>query len=201
MTAPPRSKPCPSCGGVCALAATACPACGFPMPRRATRRAPDAQDRLAAALAWQAWQPGQPIPPIVGKRRCARPDVLLKIVKLAKEGRTISEIARELDRKESGIRRYAHDYGVTIRAKGMSGPSFNGRTAQRMQETLQSIKVMIEEGMSTAKIAEATGLNPATVRDYSKRCRDLFGTELPHFDRRRYCGKGAKTAKSLKTKE
>lgn len=165
------------------------------MPRRANpgpRRAPDAQDRLAAALAWQAWQPGQPMPPIVGKRRCAKPEVLLQIVKLAKEGRTITEIAHMTGRKESGIRRYCSDYGVTIRAKGMSGPSFDGKLVSRVEDTTKKVLRRLKRGQTTAEIAKALKLHPATVRDYSKRCRDLFGIALPEFDRRSRCGKSAK---------
>lgn len=185
----------PSCGASCPVAATACRACGHAMPKRANpgaRAAPGQEDRLAARVAWQAWRPGQPLPPIVGKRRCAKPEVLLQIVKLAKEGRTITEIAHSIGRKESGVRRYVNDYGVTIKAKGMSGPSFDGKLVQRIDATTKKVLNRLKRGQSTAEIAKALKLHPATVRDYSKRCREQFGVALPEFDRRSSCGRKPK---------
>lgn len=201
MTIPPRVKPCPACGFVVPVQASSCPACGDRWPRRkGGRPAPDAEARLAAALAARAWQPGQPVPPIVGKRNALRPEVVLQIRILAKKGKTVSEIAAELNRTTSGIRRYAHDYGIDIR-KGESGPSLNGTTAQQIAERTERTRELLATTQRVEDIAEALGVSTATARNYMKRCRDLFGIELPEFDRRKGGGFAARRRKPLKTNE
>lgn len=192
---PPRVKPCPACGAPCACAATACRSCGHHMPRRANpgpRRAPDAQDRLAAALALRAWQPGQPVPPIVGKRRAAKPEIVLRIAILAKQGKTKREIAEALGRKPSGIGRYAHDYGIRIRPAIREGGGAGEAGRLRMWFTMAECRDLMKTTTNVEAIAEALGIATATARVYMKRCRDLFGIALPEFDRRSRCGKSAK---------
>lgn len=117
---PPRLKPCPACAAPMPVAAATCRLCGHKTPRKVNpgiRAAPGPDDRLRAAMARADWQPGKPIPPIIGKRRAAKPEIVLRIAALAKHELTVSEIARMLNRTESGIRRYVKDYGICILVK------------------------------------------------------------------------------------
>ena len=190
---PPRVKPCPSCGASCHIAATRC-ACGQAMPRATKpRRRVTADDRLEAALLADAAAKGRyhgPVP-IVGKRRSSKPGTVMRIRALAAEGKTLPEIAHIMQCSRTNIRRFRDDYGIKI-TNGESGPSFDGVTSERINATLQAVKALIEAGEGTAAIAKQLSLHPATVRVYSKRCRDLFGIALPEFDRRSRCGKAAK---------
>lgn len=125
--------------------------------------------------------------PIVSRRNPLRPDMVRSIRDLAAKGHTVAEIAEMLDRKPSDIRRYAHDYDITIR-KGESGPSFNGKTSQLMAERVERTRELLATTQHVATIAEALGVSTATARVYMKRCRDLFGIDLPEFDRRKNGG-------------
>lgn len=192
---PPRVKPCPACAAPCGVAAIACRVCGQAMPRKAAtglRARPDDLDRLSARMTALAAQEGHykgPVPE-VGKRRAMRSTapVVARIRQLAADGFTTTEIAAAVKRSPSGVRRYAHDYGIEITAKGLTGPSMKGAAALQNWLAVAMCRDLLKRTTAVSEIAEAMGVNPATARNYMKRCRDLYGIDLPEFDRRKASG-------------
>jgi DNA-binding NarL/FixJ family response regulator len=127
---------------------------------------PTTANKIAALMRRQAIVEGHKkgVAPEVGRRIALKPETVRAIRDLAKRGLCRSEIARELGLKESGVRRYAQDYGIEIPQGDRGGPGAKRLAAiARRQERVARL---LDEGWTQRAIAKKLGLSTFTI------CRD-----------------------------
>lgn len=128
------------------------------MPQKPTDEA-----KLAALLKRKAILDGQNkgVLPEVGARISIKPDTVRAIRALAAKGYHCRAIAKELGLWESGIRRYARDYGIEI-PKG----EFGGASQQRIAKIVarrEKVWQLLSEGWTQRAIAKKLGYSTYTI--------------------------------------
>ncbi|MEI2422363.1 hypothetical protein V6O07_18935, partial [Arthrospira platensis SPKY2] len=93
----------------------------------------------------------------MGARIALKPTIVREIKDLAAKRLCCSEIAQQLGLKESGVRRYAKDYGITLVKGSPGGPSHKRLVAiERRQKT---VKKLLQEGWTQRAIAKKLGVS------------------------------------------
>jgi DNA-binding NarL/FixJ family response regulator len=124
-------------------------------------RAPTPEDVIAARMARRAAEDmARTALPEAGRRLAIKPDRIAAIRWLAAKGYGPSEIARRLDLHESGVRRDAGDYGITL-SIGSCGPG--ARTAARVEARRREVAGMLEAGLTQRAIAAKLGMSTFTI--------------------------------------
>lgn len=129
------------------------------MPRK-----PTAENKLAALMMRQAILEGhkEGALPEVGERISIKPQTVQAIRTLASKGYHCTAIARELGLWESGVRRYAKDYGIAIPRAGMvGGPSEAKLKAIDKRRAL--VLRLLGEGWTQRAVAKKLRLSTFTI--------------------------------------
>lgn len=128
------------------------------MPQKPTPEA-----KLAALLKRKAILEGHKkgVIPEVGVRISLKPDTVRAIRSLAAKGYHCKAIARELGLWESGVRRYAKDYGIEI-PKGDPGGPGQARV-QRILKRRAEVLRLLNEGWTQRAIAKKLGYSTLTI--------------------------------------
>jgi hypothetical protein len=124
---------------------------------------PTAQNRMIALMHREAVLAGHgrgPAPE-VGRRIALKPEVVRQIREMANAGKCCSEIARALRRAESGIRRYAQDYGIVLPKGSVGGPG--PRRVRAIERRRAKVQEMLDAGWTQRAIAREMGLSTFTI--------------------------------------
>lgn len=127
---------------------------------------PTFENKIAALMKRQAILDGHAKGdlPEVGRRISIKPETVRAIRSLAAKGYHCSAIARELNLRESGVRRYAKDYGIELPLGESGGPSAARLAAAAMRQ--EEVYRLLMLGWTQRAIAKHLGFSTFTI------CRD-----------------------------
>jgi len=126
-------------------------------------QSPTTEAKLAALLKRKAILEGHKkgVIPEVGVRISIKPDTVRAIRALAAKGYHCKAIARELGLWESGVRRYAKDYGIVLPKGSTGGPSATRLKA--IHERRVEVQRLLDAGWTQRAVAKELGYSTYTI--------------------------------------
>lgn len=124
---------------------------------------PTTHNKAVALMVRQAVMDGQStaVMPEVGKRISLKPDTVRQIRRLAQEGMHCSAIARATGLRESGVRRYARDYHISLPAGDRGGPS--AARLRAIEARQRNVLRLLEAGWTQRAIAKHLNVSTFTI--------------------------------------
>jgi DNA-binding NarL/FixJ family response regulator len=113
------------------------------------------------------------VPPEVGARISIKPDKVRAIRSLAADGHHCRAIARKLNLWESGVRRYAKDYGIKLPKGDSGGPS--EAQVRRIVRRRARVSQLLDEGWTQRAIAKKLGYSTFTINQDAQYVRAKKG--------------------------